>query len=144
MRSFPPDSFLAECEPFVRRLISAQPELGMTELGVNGKFIYLVRHTIASSDLEIHEQLAQRLLDSGYPDAFASSFTKLNECLAPHVGHKLLRCGIWWSGVRHELYIDERDASVVHQSNSTHPDPDDIDTESDNKSVNQSGESGGI
>ena len=129
MRSFPPDSFLSECETLVRRVISAHPLVGMPELGTSGKFIYLVRDTIGTSLLEIHDQLAQRLLDNGYPEHFASSYAKLNEALAPHVGSTLLRCGIWWAGIRHELYIDEDNECVVHQSTSTHPDPDDIATE---------------
>ena len=98
----------------------------MSELGSNGKFIYLVRDTISDSLLQIHDCIARTLREQDRPEKSVQAYEYLNQCLKPYVGKTLLRCGIWWDGLRHEMYIDETEERVVHRSASTHPDPDDV------------------
>lgn len=109
--------------PLLRRVLAASDPWELHALGQHGTIDYLVDEKITEGDVTVYDSLIAAEL-AGMRRMFAvERMQKLRDALAPFIGKRLLRVGMWHAGWSYGIYIDPISERLVHWSGIESPNP---------------------
>jgi hypothetical protein len=108
-----PIRIIDEHVPLLQRVLVADADPEIRQIGEHGEILYLVEHDVTQNELEILDQLIAFASSGKHAPSVAQARQSHRDALRPYVGMKLLKAGMACAARQHEIYIDPARSTIV-------------------------------